>query len=279
MPTEIFTRRLLRGLPAATLEEAVAGWAAVPGSERDARALVAKNSLANVMADQNELPGARALYEAVVEGYEAMLGGEAPDTLDAKGGLANVMNDQGDLAGAWGLYEAVAEAKARRLGPRHPSTLVTKYNLAIVMADQGDLPGARAVYEAVAEAQTQQLGPIARRLQTAATGVEVNFDIQTDAASLGAASASALHTAITNDLTSAVTGGGMETALTGAASFAGMTSLDTSGYTAPIFADAVVVVVATSTPTSAPTFAPTKAPYILKVRAQQALPLLVVERL
>ena len=127
------------------------------------------------------------------------------------------------------------------------------------------------------------LGPIARRLQTAATGVEVNFDIQIDAASVGAASASALHTAITNDLTSAVTGGGMETALTGAASFAGMTSLDTSGYTAPIFADAVVVVVATSTPTSAPTFAPTKAPtkapYILKVRAQQALLLLVVERL
>lgn len=97
------------------------------------------------------------------------------------------------------------------------------------------------------------LGPIARRLQTAATGVEVNFDIQIDAASVGAASASALHTAVTNDLTSAVNGGGMETALTGAASFAGMTSLDASAYTAPNFASAAVVFVATSTPTPAPT--------------------------
>ena len=59
----------------AALEEAVAGWAAVPGSERDWRALGAKMSLAGVMLAQNELEGAQALYEAVVEGYEAVYGG------------------------------------------------------------------------------------------------------------------------------------------------------------------------------------------------------------
>ena len=143
----------------ATLEEAVAGWATVPGSERDARALGAKERLAVVMAEQNELEGAQALYEAVVEGYEAVYGGEDPETLVAKGNLANVMMDQGDLAGARGLYEAVAEAQTQQLGPRHASTLDTKGNLGVVMKKQGDLPGARAVYEAVAEAQTQQLGP------------------------------------------------------------------------------------------------------------------------
>ena len=95
------------------------------------------------------------------------------------------------------------------------------------------------------------LMPVARRLQ-AVTGAEVSFDIQIDAATLGAASATALHTAVTADLTNAVTGGsGMETALKGA--FPSMTSLDTSGYVAPSFGDAAVVFVATKTPTSAPT--------------------------
>ena len=104
----------------------MAGWAAVSGSETDERALGAKGGLADVLGKQGELPGARALYEAVLEAKEVQLGLNHPDTLNTKGNLgalfqtmAKAAEQNGERAEAAGLYNTAAGLWGPIVGETH----------------------------------------------------------------------------------------------------------------------------------------------------------------
>ena len=115
-----------------------------------------------------------------------------------------------------------------------------------------------------------------RRLQTA-TGVQVDFDVEVDTASatsagVGDGTPAAIFTAVASDLTAAVSGGSVVSALNTQGSFS---NLDPSFTSSNFDASAVAystVSVATFIPTAQPTAVPTLQPTALPTLQPTAVP-------
>ncbi len=100
---------------------------------------------ARKLADQGDLPAARALWEQVVTSARRYLGEEHPKTLVSMNHFARILAGQGDLSGAQALLEPVLAALRRVLGEAHPKTLQGMNNLAAVLAAHGELAQAEAL--------------------------------------------------------------------------------------------------------------------------------------
>eukprot|EP01043_Picozoa_sp_COSAG02_P040733 COSAG02_NODE_3317_length_6950_cov_2.669683_9_plen_266_part_00 len=124
-------------------------------AERELREV---NELALMLTYTDERAEARRLYEEVIEGQAAQLGGSHTSTLTTKGNLAILLKNMGETAEARRLYEEVIEGQTAQLGGSHTGTLTTKCNLAGLLRRMGETAEARRLYEEVIEGQTAQLG-------------------------------------------------------------------------------------------------------------------------
>jgi tetratricopeptide (TPR) repeat protein len=105
------------------------------------------NNLACVLMQQDDLAGARPLFERAQGILEKTLGPEHPDTAAYLANLANVVKDQGDLAGSRPLFERALAIHEKACGPEHPDTARSLQYLANLNEEQGDLAGAQALTE------------------------------------------------------------------------------------------------------------------------------------
>ena len=121
--------------------------------------LAVRTNLAVAMEAQGDIPGARALKEAVLRAYERTLPADHPDLLLARNNLAVSLEAMGDTSGARALREAVLEVYERSLPAEHPELLRARANMALSLEAAGDLAGARALREAVLEARARSLPP------------------------------------------------------------------------------------------------------------------------
>jgi tetratricopeptide (TPR) repeat protein len=119
----------------------------------------ALDKLAGVLRGQENLDGARTLYERALAIRETQLGPDNPDTAISLRNLASVLYLQGDLDGARTLLERALTIFENRLGPDDLDTAITLNNLAGVLRAQGDLDGARTLYERALAIRETQLGP------------------------------------------------------------------------------------------------------------------------
>jgi hypothetical protein len=80
------------------------------------------NNLAQVLAAQGNLLGARPLYERTLAIRERALGPEHPDTATSLHDLGLLLKDQGDLARARPLLERALAIWEKVQGSEHPNT-------------------------------------------------------------------------------------------------------------------------------------------------------------
>ena len=95
------------------------------------------NQLAVMLEHMGEVDAARKLYEEVIEGQTAQLGGSHTGTLTTKNNLALLVSNMGEVDAARKLYEEVIEGETAQLGGSHTGTLTTKGNLAWLLQNMG----------------------------------------------------------------------------------------------------------------------------------------------
>ena len=78
----------------------------------------------------HEMDAARKLYEEVIEGQTAQLGGSHADTLLTKAQLADLHKQMGEMDVARELFEEAAEGFTAQLGASHSWTVFATSNLA-----------------------------------------------------------------------------------------------------------------------------------------------------
>jgi tetratricopeptide (TPR) repeat protein len=118
------------------------------------------NNLANLLQRQDDLWGARPLYERALATLEKAIGPEHPDTATSLRNLASLFQQQGDFANARPLYERALAIREKVFGPDHPHTAVILNKLGSLLQEQGDFAGARRLYErALAIPEKEALGP------------------------------------------------------------------------------------------------------------------------
>jgi CHAT domain-containing protein/tetratricopeptide (TPR) repeat protein len=142
----------------------------------------ARQSLAQTLAAQGDLAGARAMFEKVLEVRSRTLPDEHPDLQKARQNLAVMLKGTGDLAGARALEEKVLEIRSRTLPEEHPDLQAARANLAVTIKDLGDLAGARALQERVLEVRARTLPEEHPDLQAARGNLAATLSAQGDLA-------------------------------------------------------------------------------------------------
>ena len=123
---------------------------------------------------ENDLKGARALYEQVVEGKTSQLGASDLSTLAAKLKLGIVLDKLGLEDEGRELCREVIAGRTAALGPEHAETVTAKLSLAILLRwtvtnvslqnVKGDVDvvaraESRRLYEEIVADRTKALGP------------------------------------------------------------------------------------------------------------------------
>ena len=127
----------------------------------DARStLQARSQLAQAMRYLNELHGARALYEEVMDRQTLTLDKHDETLLVTKQNFANLLRSSlRDYSAARDLEEAVVAGFTKLRGPDHERTLLARGNFALTLDMEGKIHDARREYEAVLKIQRERLGP------------------------------------------------------------------------------------------------------------------------
>ena len=86
-----------------------------------------------------------SLYRRAVEGREAKLGKDHPDTLSSVNNLAGLLTKQGKLEEAEALYRRALEGREAKLGKDHKSTRNSAMGLKNTLNRQGKETEAAAV--------------------------------------------------------------------------------------------------------------------------------------
>ena len=123
--------------------------------------------LASMLRDLDETAEARRLYEEVIEGQTAQLGGSHSSTLTTKGNLALLLEDLGETAEARRLYEEVIEGETAQLGGSHSSTLQTRVNFAVFLVNTGDVLASKTMMDELLLIATEHHGadhPLSQRI-------------------------------------------------------------------------------------------------------------------
>eukprot|EP01047_Picozoa_sp_COSAG01_P076397 COSAG01_NODE_13401_length_1591_cov_0.839142_1_plen_273_part_00 len=114
--------------------------------------------LARVLKDMGEVDAARKLFEEVIEGQTAQLGGSHTSTLNTKSNMALLLEGIGEVDAARKLYEEVIEGHTAQLGGSHTSTLRTRTNFAALLAYTGDAVGSKAMMDELLVIATEHHG-------------------------------------------------------------------------------------------------------------------------
>ena len=93
--------------------------------------------LAMLLHEQGKLGEAEPLYRRALEGRQAKLGADHPDTLSSLFNLALLLAQQGKLGEAEQLYRRALEGRQAKLGADHPDTLTSLNNVANLLMEQG----------------------------------------------------------------------------------------------------------------------------------------------
>jgi hypothetical protein len=115
--------------------------------EKNNLATLIAGNLADLLADERierdalmerDALKARRLYEEVIEGYTAQLGGQHTATLFAKSNLAVLLKNLGEHDEGRRLCEEVIEGYTAKLGGQHTDTLGAKKDLAVLLRHLGE---------------------------------------------------------------------------------------------------------------------------------------------
>ncbi|MEH1819789.1 MAG: tetratricopeptide repeat protein, partial [Nostoc sp.] len=121
------------------------------------------NNMAQVIADQGDIPRAIALWEQSLEIKEQI--GDVKGKATTLNNMAQVIADQGDIPRAIALWEQSLEIKEQIGDVKGKAT--TLNNMAGVFAQQGDIPRAIALWEQSLEI-TKQIGDVKGKAATLA---------------------------------------------------------------------------------------------------------------
>jgi hypothetical protein len=80
------------------------------------------HQLARVLDKMGEVDAARKLYEEVIEGRTAQLGGSHTSTLTTKASLGHMLMGEGKIAESKAIMEEVAAGFLEQRGASHPDT-------------------------------------------------------------------------------------------------------------------------------------------------------------
>ena len=136
--------------------EVVTGYTSHFGAQ-DTVTLGAKNNLANLLKNLDELHEAqRLLEEEVLPGFTAEYGGGHSKTLSVKINLANILTSLGDDSAARRFFEEAVAGFKEQYGDRHVLTVEAKLMLGTLLQKSAMLE-ARRLYEEVLAIQTPEL--------------------------------------------------------------------------------------------------------------------------
>lgn len=116
------------------------------------------NNLANLLAQQDRLEEAEALYVHVLSVRRRLLGADAAETLVTQNDLAMLQLVQGRFDEARALLEDALAVSRRALGDAHPDTIVALNNLALAHMNRGDAPAAEPLLREALEAAQRVAG-------------------------------------------------------------------------------------------------------------------------
>jgi len=116
-------------------------------------------AIAFVLYDQGQYSDASAIFRAVLQQREQVLGPEHPDTLATRNNLENSLYYEGKYADAESEARTLLTIQERVLGLDHPDTLKTRNNLAGTLWAEGRYVDAETEVRAVIKLKEKVFGP------------------------------------------------------------------------------------------------------------------------
>ncbi|PSN58929.1 TPR-like protein [Corynespora cassiicola Philippines] len=116
-------------------------------------------SLGYLLAGEDRLKEAEAMYNRALQGYEETLGPKHTSTLDTVNNLGLLYTNQGRLDKAEAMYNRALRGYEEALGPKHISTLDTVHNLGLLYTNQERLDEAETMYNRALQGYEEALGP------------------------------------------------------------------------------------------------------------------------
>jgi len=104
-------------------------------------------NLGVLLAEQGDVPGARAAYQVAIDSGDADAAPEAGVNLGA------LLAEQGDVEGARAVYQVTVDSGHADAAPK------AAVNLGVLLAEEGDVPGARAAYQVAVDSGDAEAAP------------------------------------------------------------------------------------------------------------------------
>ncbi len=126
------------------MREALAACEGAPGQPG---LRLARLNLAYTLRDSDDLPGARALFEQVLEAQAQTLPEESAEALQVRWDLAYALRDLGDRAAARAELERILEITLRAHADDGPEVQLARIEVASTLCELGELEPARVLQE------------------------------------------------------------------------------------------------------------------------------------